>query len=429
LKILLAPHLSAVIRGQPGVRQEQIFPSLGVVILRLYSGLRFICAFGKGFATGTTIAKSIIVSIYVFQSFISQMRPRKLGLLVLLIALLVPQTTVSAFETDQYNLPPKPLADIGNEVSDYVELKLRVAVDKVNEEILARQKCLAAAADYGNGCGSPNAEQSRLDYLRSEDAIVHEAFEQLGGGVPPFTSMGTWMDSHHFLAQPARYRTSYWKSIFILNPVIALTISPTVNLYGSEFGTDKIAHVFQQGYTYYKIYRRALGEGATPREATDKAVRWGQKSERTFYGTLVAGVYSNGDLASNYAGLKFYERLTKPIRIGDATRAAVLEIKDGVWKFNEHIRNLLLKPFISDHLNEALNPSIFTRNLGWHWYIRRAVKKRSCEQWLKRYPDLSRKGLEEWSQALRLWHGEDYGFTDSENFVTIANTCFEDNDR
>ena len=29
------------------------------------------------------------------------------------------------------------------------------------------------------------------------------------------------------------------------------------------------------------------------------------------------------------------------------------------------------------------------------------------------------------SQALRLWHGEDYGFTDSEDFVTIANTCFE----
>ena len=67
------------------------------------------------------------------------------------------------------------------------------------------------------------------------------------------------MDSHHFVAQPARYRTSYWKSIFILNPGIALTISPTVNLYGSEFGTDKIAHVFQQGYTYYKALSASVG--------------------------------------------------------------------------------------------------------------------------------------------------------------------------
>lgn len=373
----------------------------------------------------------IAVNTYFLRLFIRQLRLRNVGLLVLLAALLLPQGSVYAFETDQYNLPPQPLADISTEVSEHVEARLREAVEKVNAEIVVRQKCLVASSDdgKGKGCGPPTAEQFRLEYLRSEDAIARAAFDQLGGGVPPFTSMGTWMDWHHFLAQPARYRTRYWKSIFILNPVIALTISPTVNLYGSEFGTDKIAHVFQQGYTYYKIYRRALGEGATPVEAADKAVRWGQKSERTFYGTLVAGVYSNGDLASNYAGLKFYEGLTKPIKIGDSTRAAVLEIKDGVWKFNEQVRDLLLKPFISDHLNEALNPSIFTKNLGWRWYIRRAVKKRSCEQWFNRYPDLSRRGLEEQSQSLRLWYGEDYGFTDSENFVTIANTCFEDNER
>ena len=262
------------------------------------------------------------------------MRTRRLTQVLLLVAIILPQRTVSGFETDQYNLPPKPLADIGREVSDHVELKLKEAIDKVNKEISARERCSLTRNDERNrrsGCGSPSAELTRLEYLRSEDAIAGEVFEQLGGGVPPFTRMGTWMDSHHFLAQPARYRTSYWKSIFIVNPGIALTISPTVNLYGSEFGTDKIAHVFQQGYTYYKIYRRALTEGATPDEARAKAVRWGQKSERTFYGTLVAGVYSNGDLAANYAGLKFYEGLTHPIRLGDTTQPAALEIKEGRW--------------------------------------------------------------------------------------------------
>jgi len=353
--------------------------------------------------------------------------------LVLLAALLLPQRSVYAFETDQYNLPPQPLADIGTEVSDQVEAKLRQAVEKVNAEIVVRQKCLAASTEDAKrkNCGSPVAEQGKLEYLRSEDTIAREVFEKLGGGVPPFTSMGTWMDSHRFAAQPARYRTSYWKSIFILNPFIALTISPTVNLHGSEFGTDKIAHIFQQGYTYYKMYRRGLAEGATPLEARERAVRWGQKSERTFYGTLVGGVYSNGDLASNYAGLKFYEGLTHAVRVGDTIRPAVVELNEGIWKINDNLnlREVLLKPFISDHLNEALNPSVFTKNLGWRAFIRRAVKKRSCEQWIKRYPGPSREGLEERSRALRLWYGEDYGFTDSEHFVTIANTCFEDNRR
>ena len=335
--------------------------------------------------------------------------------------------TAFAFETDQYDLPKKPLADIGSEVTDHVALKLRIAVDKINVEILARQRCLTEGTEdrIKRGCSSPDEELRKLNYLRSEDAIAREVFGQLGSGLPPFTSMGTWMDSHRFLAQPARYRTSYWKSIFILNPGIALTISPTVNLYGSEFGTDKIAHIFQQGYTYYKIYRRALAEGAPAAEATAAAVRWGQKSERTFYGTLVAGVYSNGDLGANYAGLKFYQGLTKSIVVGDITLHATLELDGGNWRFSEDRKDSLLKPFISDHLNEALNPSIFTRLFGWRGFIRRSVRRRSCQQWRERYPELSRRGLEERSRALRLWFSEDYGFTDSEDFVTIANTCFE----
>jgi hypothetical protein len=351
------------------------------------------------------------------------MRTRHTISVIVLAALLIPNVAL-AFETDQYDLPPQPLADIGSEVAAHVEMKLRTAVEKVNAEISATERCIASGD--GPGCGDPRKEKSKLEYLRSEDAIAQEVFEQLGGGVPPFTKMGTWMDSHHFLAQPARYRTSFWKSIFILNPGVALTISPTVKLYGSEFGTDKIAHVFQQGYTYYKIYRHALAAGSTPAEATAKAVRWGQKSERTFYGTLVAGVYSNGDLCANYVGLKFYQGLTKPNMIGNANRAAVLEIHDGIWVIRDDTKELLLKPLISDHLNEALNPSIFTSTLGWRWYIRRAVKKRSCAQWRERYPEFSQRALEEKSRALRLWHGEDYGFTESEDFVTIANTCFED---
>ena len=145
--------------------------------------------------------------------------------------------------------------------------------------------------------------------------------------------------------------------------------------------------------------------------------------------TLVAGVYSNGDLAANFVGMKFYQGLTREVRIGDTTRPAILLLRDGFWTFNQSVslRELLLKPFISDHLNEALNPSIFTRYLGVRAYVRRTVRRRSCEKWFDQYPDLSRASLEEASRALRFWHGEDYGFTGSEHFVTIANTCFEDN--
>src|SRR5260370_14787908 len=182
--------------------------------------------------------------------------------------LLLFPTNVLAFETDQYDLPPVPLADIGDEVSEHVEQKLHRAVDKLNAEILIRQRCISGYADGGpeRGCDSLRAEVSRLAYLRTDAAMVHAAFDELGAGVPPFTSMCTWMDTRHFRAQPARYPTSYPQSIFLLLPPIALTIIPHVNMYGSGFGTDMIAHLFQQGYTFYMIFHRSLAESATTTE-------------------------------------------------------------------------------------------------------------------------------------------------------------------
>jgi len=121
-----------------------------------------------------------------------------------------------ALETDQYDLPPRPLADIGPEVAAHVELKLRAAVDKVNAEIESRERCIETVDGKQDTCGDPISERIKLEYLLSEDAIAHEAFAQLGDGFPPFTQYGNVDGLASFMAQPARYHTSLWKSIFIL---------------------------------------------------------------------------------------------------------------------------------------------------------------------------------------------------------------------
>jgi len=132
-----------------------------------------------------------------------------------------------------------------------------------------------------------------------------------------------------------------------LDPGVALTISPTVNPYGSEFGTDKIAHLFQQGYTYYKSYRRALAEGATPAEATTKAIRWGQKIRAHLLRDSGSGRVFKWGSVCELRGLEVLQGLTKPITIGDTTRAAVLELHEGRWSF-KHNAPYLLKPLISE---------------------------------------------------------------------------------
>ncbi len=331
-----------------------------------------------------------------------------------------------AFETDQYNLPPQPLADISDEVSKYTEENLRKAVEKINAEIIIRQSCLEnKSVKTGEAkCGSADKERARLEYLRSENAIARKVYNQLGSGIIPFTKSSTWMESHEFIAQPARYKTGYRKSIFLVFPTDYLTISSTVNIYGTQFGTDKIAHFFQQGYTYYRIYKRALKGGVTSDDAVKRAVRWGRTSEYTYYGTLVSRVFSNADLYANYVGMKFYEGLTKTTMVAKVRRAPTLVIEDGRWVINKNVdqNEELLKPFITNHMNEAMNPSIFAPVL--RSSVRKIVKNRSCPDWRKAFPDLSKLDLENAAAKLRTWNDEDYGFKSSDNFVTIANTCF-----
>jgi hypothetical protein len=349
-------------------------------------------------------------------------------LVVLFIFWLLPFRAANAFETDQYNLPPAPLADIGSEVTEYTRANLQKAIDKINAEILRRQNCLENNRAKIE-CGSPEKERARLDFLRSEDAVIKAVYNRLGAGFIPFTKAGTWINSHRFSNLPARYTTDYQKSIYAIIPTNYLTISPTVNLYGAQFGTDKIAHFFQQGFDYYKIYKRALAQGLTADAATKKAIRWGKMTERTYFGTLVSGVYSNADMSANFVGMKFYQGLTNEIKVGNKTRPPIFVLRDGVWKFNEKadLPEILIKPFMTDHHNEALNPSKFVPVL--RSFVRRVVRKQSCNGWRKQFPNHTAADFDKIASDLRLWHGEDYGFSDSKNFITVANTCFGEKSR
>ena len=353
------------------------------------------------------------------------MKLKKIAAVLLCFILTAQSFFMLAFETDQYNLPDAPLADVGDEVTDYVRDNIKAAIGEINVKIRARLACLEPGGKK-SGCDAPEKERARLVELRSEAAIVRAVFKPLGGGIPPFTNSGTWMESHEFRAQPARFKSSFGDSIYRASPVLYLTISETVRIYGVELGTDKIAHIFQQGYTYYRAVERARAKNVSSRESAAKAVKWGKMSEKTFYGYWVSGVYSNADLAANFAGLKFYENLTREVKIGERKLAPILALKDGFWAFNDesNLRETLLKPFISNHLNEALNPSVVVNLFGFRGFIRRAVKRHACSQWRKNYPDRTRADFAEITESLKLWHGEEYGFKPSADFITIANTCF-----
>ncbi len=335
--------------------------------------------------------------------------------------LIAPVVPVSAFETDQFNLPPKPLADIGDEVTEYVSGQLALAAAKLNDRISSAESCLSSKK---KGCNDAAALDKELKYLRSEQALAKAVYDLLSGGNLMTTKFGNWILDHKFRAQPASYKAPYLESIYLIKPSNYVTLSPTIRMYGHEFGIDKLEHLFQQGHQYYERVDKAMKDGKPREEAVKKAIDWGKRTERTYYGILTSGVYSNADLNANYIGLKFYEGLTRPVVIGDTTRPPMLERNNGRWHLTDSksLNEQLLKPFLGEHLNEAYNPSAYRFTLVGS--VKRAVKRNSCDDWKQNFPALTATLLTEEARELELWHGEDYGHTKRSGAVNIGDICF-----
>lgn len=352
---------------------------------------------------------------------------RSSPLFCLLSAIIFTLNPVAAlsFETDQYNLSPVPLADIGEEVSAHTATLLLHAVARLNSQIALREACLDKTQREKGTCGSTNEERQKLAFLRSPEGLAGEAYVELGAGGLLETGFVRWVRTHKFPLSPSQFKTRYDHSIYILLPTNYITISPTVRLYGAEMGTDKIDHFFQQGHKYYTIRRKNLKRGLSVRQAEQRAIIWGRKTEKTYFGYWVSGVYSNADLFANYAGMKFYQRLTENVRIGEAVYGPLFAVRDGYWNVavdDENWKRDLLKPFMTDHMNEALNPS------GYSFILFSTVKKMAakygCPDWRKANPDLSKSDFEMRTKSLEKWGAEDYGFVRKKHVVTVAETCF-----
>lgn len=85
--------------------------------------------------------------------------------------------------------------------------------------------------------------------------------------------------------------------------------APTIRINGVNIGTDKLGHHFVEGGKYYRVYHEELEAGKTPDEAEKAAIDFGISLEKGKLGLRTSGVFSNGDLESNYQGFRFYRNL------------------------------------------------------------------------------------------------------------------------
>jgi hypothetical protein len=334
---------------------------------------------------------------------------RRLFLCLLAAAAPFAPPAARATETDQFTLPPKPLDDIGRDVGALVIAILRDEVAHLNARIAERE-----ALD-------PKSAAKPTD----EREFVARVQEQTGVGVPEAT-LEREVRYGNFGSRNVRFKPAYADSIYawIVSPfplAHLTTDCPTVRLYGINMGTDKIGHLFQQGYEYLRIYETAIAAGTSEPAAIAAAVRYGTISEKGLYGLTLTGVYSNGDLAADYAGFKFYRNLFHEVRIGERALPPLMRREGTRWTIDPARDDAdVLKPFVTEHLNEALNPS--WQAIGADT-IRRRIRDR-CARWKAEVPGFDEASYRATLERVRTWYGEPYGWELPPSGTATLLECF-----
>ncbi|MFG0329897.1 MAG: hypothetical protein ACF8PN_08370 [Phycisphaerales bacterium] len=339
----------------------------------------------------------------------------------------------AANETDQFTLPAEvQFVDIGDYLSLVHYQVLKDTVEHLNERIR-----------WTRSARTEDTRQETLAEYHDPMEVADQVRVRFGPGFIETLRLEEALHSgkarRRYSDQALAYRTGDWIYTYTHLPIdprkLVLAVqSSTIYAYGVYLGTDKVAHFHDLGHYYFRDYQKHLASGMNSKQARRRVVDEysnGIISEKSIIGNIATGVHSNADLAANYLGFKFYENLTEPVMLQGEERPPMLVRIGDYWALNHHVRpdTDFFRPFISDHMNEALNPCVY--EAGMRSPIRKRIEKMSADI-LYRYADDDGEPREpEWFDAraeeLVTYFGEDYGHTGIvDEMVLLSEACFSD---
>ena len=356
------------------------------------------------------------------------MQPLRLHLSFVL--LLIVAGIAAAHETDQFEVPPdRKFADLGDYFNQWAYRAIDQGVNVTNTEI---RRAIEA-----------HAPPSVLAELQSAPHVTMAVRTQWPWSVTQIETFEKVLASPEMrrrypgrvVAYGDRFNGVYQWAFLpfdIRQYAHILFFSSTMKVYGVYLGTDKLGHFTDEGIAYYFAWRAARDGGASEHDAVAAAVRLGTDglmSESGMLGLMANADYANGDVAANFAGFLFYRNLTEPMMLKGRVMPAMLVREGDYWKIAEDVRpdSGFFSRFVSDHLDEALNPGYFDDYL--RPALRDAVRARRAAL-LQHYCDdqgrpHDRAWFDQKLRELRTYWGVDYGHRGKYNeLVSIGCCCF-----
>jgi hypothetical protein len=273
--------------------------------------------------------------------------------LVIVGLLPVPAT---ALETDQFYAWTRPLADATAAINEKINTDIAEAIARVNARH-AEAPCPCRVVQ--------NGIRDQFYYLIIARPELWAAKTSEIARIPANPE-----EEKHF------ERDGLYGGSSPVDTIRLMPLSPTIEVAGVRFGTDKLGHFFADGAEIEDSYRRAVKKGASEDDALRQAIDAGIAAERTVWGMSSSGIFSVGDLEANYQGLLFYRGLC------DGPDPALARDRTG-WRLK---RRFDLGAYVTPKWDESWQPNIYSPA---RWATVKPVMARYCA--LLRDPDVRRR--------------------------------------
>jgi hypothetical protein len=263
--------------------------------------------------------------------------------LLLLISLMSSTISFGA-ETDQFTRREEPLADSAEMINTKANEAIKTSLKNLNKE---QKGCLET--DLYKELRKHFANHTKgllvIDILKNESIPKRniELNESVFSQWKPWDGIG--------LGLILKYKSD-------------VVMSPVLNIGGSLIGTDKLEHMFGQGFHYFKDYYQKD-------KTIADSVRAGAFREKyVLGGTRIGnGIFSYGDLSANFNGMRFWNHMLQlnPDVLGEEHNIGpYIACEKGQWV---QVKKMDFTYYIDDSMDEATNCSKFATKAAAKKYL------------------------------------------------------------
>ena len=252
-------------------------------------------------------------------------------------------STTEASESDPWTYSYIPLSDSATLINDRLEQLIQTVIDKVN-------------ADYPLDRSLDDTElefryfsEFRSSHIRD---VAWGVFERCIGtnncpGWPQFERIQMYPEESVYHEGKWRYIPSRFH------------LATIIEVCGVRIGTDKITHLFDDGFHYFNAMRSKRKDFDI-----DDILEMSMAFERTYMGTRLTGIFSHADIEANLVGVQFYNDFfagPSPIMGRDASGHLIM----------------LRKPDICDYVSELFDERILPNDYTYSLLQTSKARKRS----------------------------------------------------